>query len=277
MKNLFIVLVGLVLAFSACAKKDYVVTIKTSYGDIKVILYDQTPLHKENFIKLAQNGDYDSTIFHRVIENFMIQGGDVNAKPGNEKKIDYTIPAEFVDTLLHHKGALAAARRGDNVNPSKASSGSQWYIVQGVVYPEEELTTDMQKINQYVKELMQKPEFSNLQEELTNIYYNEGEAAFNRKLMELKPILEEEFDANFDKDYPEDRTRIYSTIGGTPHLDDEYTVFGRVVEGLEVVDKIAAVKTGAMDKPVEDLYMTMEVEKMSEKKLKKHYRTKLVH
>ena len=102
MKNILFALLGIVLTFSACAKKDYVVTIKTSYGDIKVILYDQTPKHKENFLKLAKSGDYDSTVFHRIIKNFMIQGGDVNAKEGNENKIDYTIPAEFVDSLFHH-------------------------------------------------------------------------------------------------------------------------------------------------------------------------------
>jgi len=271
MKNILFILTGLILTLSACAKKDYLVTIKTSYGDIKVMLYDQTPEHKANFIKLAEHGDYDSTIFHRVIKNFMIQGGDVNARPGNENTIDYTIPAEFVDTLTHQKGALAAARMGDNVNPAKASSGSQWYIVQGIVYAPEELTTDMQKINRYLKELIQKPEYGNLQEELTNIYYNEGEKAFNKKLIELKPTLENEFNETFDIEFPEDRLNIYTTIGGTPHLDDEYTVFGRVVEGLDVVDKIAAVETGAMDKPVEDVYMIMEVEEISIKKLHKLY------
>jgi len=274
LKNIVFLLIGITITLSACAKKDYLVTIKTSYGDMKIILYDQTPQHKENFIKLAKNGDYDSTIFHRVIGDFMIQGGDVNAKPGNENKIDYKIPAEFVDTLFHHKGALAAAREGDNRNPTKASSGCQWYIVQGIVYGDGELTTDMAKINKYLKQLIEKPDYTYLQEELSRIYYDEGEAAFNKKLMELKPVLENEFNENFDKDFPKERLELYTTMGGTPHLDDDYTVFGRVVEGLDVIDKIAAVETGRMDKPVEDVFMTVEVETISKKKFMKLYGTK---
>jgi len=274
LKNIVFLLIGITITLSACAKKDYLVTIKTSYGDMKIILYDQTPQHKENFIKLAKNGDYDSTIFHRVMGDFMIQGGDVNAKPGNENKIDYKIPAEFVDTLFHHKGALAAAREGDNRNPTKASSGCQWYIVQGIVYGDGELTTDMAKINKYLKQLIEKPDYTYLQEELSRIYYDEGEAAFNKKLMELKPVLENEFNENFDKDFPKERLELYTTMGGTPHLDDDYTVFGRVVEGLDVIDKIAAVETGRMDKPVEDVFMTVEVETISKKKFMKLYGTK---
>ncbi len=125
MKKLFILLsvMTVMLSLSSCEKKDYLVTIKTKFGDIMVILYDQTPKHKENFLKLAKSGDYDSTIFHRVIRDFMVQGGDVNAKPGNKNKIDYTLPAEFVDTLFHRRGALAAARQPDNINPKKESSG----------------------------------------------------------------------------------------------------------------------------------------------------------
>jgi len=274
MKYSIILLFGLTLTFSACAKKDYLITIKTGYGDMKVILYDQTPQHKENFLKLAQNGDYDSTIFHRVIQGFMIQGGDLSTKPGTEKDVDYKIPAEFVDSLFHHKGALAAAREGDRTNSAKASSGSQWYIVQGKVYAEGELTSDMAKINQYLKQLIQKPEYANLQAELSKIYYEEGEAAFSKKLIELKPVLEEEFNEKFDRDFPSDRLDIYTTIGGADHLDDEYTVFGRVVEGLEVIDKIAAVETAGRDKPVDNVYMTVEVETMNAKKLKKLYGNK---
>ena len=274
MKYTIILFFGLSFTFSACAKKDYLITIKTSYGDMKVILYDQTPQHKENFLKLAKNGDYDSTIFHRVIEGFMIQGGDLSTKPGVEMDADYKIPAEFVDTLFHHKGALAAARQGDRTNPTKASSGSQWYIVQGKVYGEEELTTDLAKVNTFLMKLIEKPEYSNLREDLSKIYYEEGESAFNKKLVEMKPVLEEEFNEKFDKDVPADRVEKYTTIGGADHLDDEYTVFGRVVEGLEVVDKIAAVKTGMRDKPVDEVYMTVEVETVNAKKLRKMYGNK---
>ncbi len=271
MKNIVIAIIGLVLTISACAKKkDYLVTIKTSYGDIKVILYDQTPKHKESFLKLASSGEYDSTLFHRVIKDFMIQGGDVNAKKGNRNKSNTTIPAEFIDTLFHHKGALAAARQGDNINPSK-SSGVQWYIVQGMVYDKEELTTDMQKISKYLKQLMELPEYADLQEELTKIYYEEGQEAYAKKMQDMRPVLEEKFNTTFELDFPADRLKAYTTIGGTPHLDDAYTVFGRVVEGLDVVDKIAAVETASMDKPKEDIFLTMEVEELSIKKMKKLY------
>lgn len=263
-------MLGMVLAISACADKDHVVTIKTSYGNIKVILYDQTPKHKENFLKLAKNGDYDSTTFHRVLNNFMIQGGDVNAKAGNKGKFDYKIPAEFVDTLIHHKGALAAAREPDNMNPEKAS-GSQWYIVQGEVFDEKVLTTDMQKITVHLKKLMVMPEFPGLQEELSKIYYEQGQKAYEAKIMEMVPILEEKFNTTFEKEVPANRLNAYTTVGGTPHLDDAYTVFGRVVEGLEVVDKIAAVTTKAGDRPVEDVFITMEVEEMRVRKLQKLY------
>ena len=270
-RNLVIIALSTVFALSACAKKDYLVTIKTSYGDMKVILYDETPEHKANFLKLAENGDYDSTIFHRIIDGFMIQGGDVNAKPDSENKIDYTIPAEFVKSLFHHKGALAAARQGDQMNPEKKSSGCQWYIVQGIVYDKEQLTTDVQKLNQSLRDLMQVPGYENLQQELSMIYYEQGEKAFNEKMMELKPVCEQEFNVKFDKDFPPDRLEAYTTVGGTPHLDDAYTVFGRVVEGMEVIDKIAAVQTGERDKPVEDIFMTMEVKAMNPKKLQKLY------
>ena len=259
------------LSLSSCEKKDYLVTIKTKFGDIMVILYDQTPKHKENFLKLAKSGDYDSTIFHRVIRDFMVQGGDVNAKPGNKNKIDYTLRAEFVDTLFHRRGALAAARQPDNINPKKESSGCQFYIVQGVVFSPEELTTDMQKVNQYLRKLIEKPEYAGLQDELTKVYYEEGEKAYSKKIVELLPVLEKEFNTGFKKDYPADRLKVYTTVGGTPHLDDAYTVFGQVVEGMEVVNKIAAVKTGKMDKPLEDIYMTMEVKEISPKELKKLY------
>jgi len=271
MKNFIIVALGMALTMSACAKKkEYLVTIKTSYGDMKVVLYNQTPKHKESFLKLAKNGDYDSTTFHRVIKDFMIQGGDVNARPGNKNKTNITIPAEFVDTLIHHKGALAAARQGDNINPNK-ESGPQWYIVQGVVYAENDLTTDMQKISQYMRQLMQMPEYADLQEELSRVYYEEGQEAYGKKMIEMKPVLEEKFNTTFEKDFPADRLEVYTTIGGTPHLDDAYTIFGRVIEGLDVLDKIAAAETASMYKPVEDIFITMEVEEIGLRKFKKLY------
>lgn len=185
------------------------VLIETSMGNMTVMLYDDTPLHRDNFVKLAESGFYEGLLFHRVINNFMIQGGDPmsknaapNARLGNGGP-GYTIPAEIVyPTHFHKKGALAAARTGDNVNPKRESSGSQFYIVQGQKY------TDM-KLDQFEKALG-------------------------------KTFTNKERDA-------------YVTVGGTPHLDNQYTVFGEVVEGLGVVDKIAAVETAPGDRPVEDV------------------------
>ena len=271
MQRLSILMLSLVLLLAGCGEKDQLVTIKTKFGDIKVILYDQTPKHKANFLKLASSGQYDSTLFHRVIQDFMIQGGDINAKPGHDGDIDYTIPAEFVDTLFHRRGALAAARQGDNINPKKESSGDQFYIVQGSKFSREELTTDMQKLGQYIKQLSEMPAYSGVIDTLRNLYEQGGMDAYTKKLLELKPLVEKQFGVSLEKDYPKDRLEAYTTVGGAPHLDDAYTVFGQVVDGMDVVDKIAAVETDQNDKPVDDVYMTMSVESVPVKKLHKLY------
>jgi peptidyl-prolyl cis-trans isomerase B (cyclophilin B) len=251
---------------SACAEKDYVVTISTEIGDMKVILYDETPLHKENFIKLAKSGMYDGTIFHRVIQNFMIQGGDVNAVPGKEESIEYTIPAEFNPALFHHKGALAAARMGDNVNPEKASSGCQFYIVQGTVMNREQLTLDMPKVNQRLNDLlMNYEEYAPYRDTLTMAYQSGDNAFYMASIVKMVPILEEVFNEKFTRDIPEERLEKYTSIGGSPHLDDAYTVFGRVIEGMDVIDKIAAIETEMADKPVNDLPMKVTLQTISKK------------
>jgi len=186
------------------------VRIETQYGHMLVHLYDETPQHRDNFTKLAEEGFYQDLIFHRVISGFMIQGGDPDSRNANATSPlgsggpGYTIPAEINKRLIHKKGALAAARTGDAVNPQKKSSGSQFYIVQGGVQ-----TADM----------------------LTRIEDQKG----------IK--------------YSEEQIKTYTSIGGTPFLDQEYTVFGEVIEGLEVIDKIAAVQTGRADRPAEDVKM----------------------
>ncbi len=179
--------------------------IHTDYGDIKGVLYNDTPKHRDNFVKLVKEGWYDGSYFHRVIQDFMIQGGH-NASG----KVDpgYTVPAEIMPGHFHKKGALAAARMGDNVNPDRESSGSQFYIVQGQVF--NDATLDM---------------------------------------------LEQRTGSTFT----DEQRKAYTTDGGTPHLDGSYTVFGQVADGFDVIDKIAAVKTGQMDRPVEDVKMTIEI------------------
>lgn len=190
---------------------DRIVEIKTDFGVMKVKLYNATPQHRDNFIKLVQAGFYDSLLFHRVIRGFMIQGGDPlskNAQPGvmlGNGDVGYTVPAEFVDSIFHKKGTLCAAR---TENPEKASSGCQFYIVQGQAYTPEQL--NMMEIQRRIK--------------LNDAQKN-----------------------------------IYMTLGGTPFLDHNYTVFGEVIEGLDVIDKIAAVQTAPGDRPVQDVRMYMKV------------------
>lgn len=195
-------------------KTIYYVQIETDYGNMLVKLYNETPQHRDNFLKLVGKGFYDGLIFHRVINHFMIQGGDPesrDAQPGQmlgNGNLGYTLPAEFVPHLFHKKGVLAAARLGDQENPEKASSSCQFYLVQGQVWDEARLSMMVERFG-----------------------------------LKLTP----------------EQIEAYKTIGGTPHLDGSYTVFGEVVEGLEVIDKIAAVPTGMMDRPVEDVKMKMTI------------------
>ena len=193
-------------------QKETIVVIETSQGTIKAKLYNDTPLHRDNFIKLVNEGWYNGSPFHRIIKNFMIQGGqnaDGRMDPG------YTVPAEFRDNHFHKKGALCAARQGDQVNPTKASSGSQFYIVQGQVFDDKKL---------------------------------------------------EIYEERLGKIFSATQRQAYKTVGGTPHLDGDYTVFGEVIQGLDVVDKIAGVKTGYMDVPVEPVTINkITIEKSDDK------------
>lgn len=270
-------LFAIVLLASCATDKDYVVTIKTRHGDMKAILYDETPKHKENFLKLAKDGFYDSVLFHRVIKEFMIQAGDPNSKgaqagarlgsggPG------YTVPAEFSDKLMHEKGALSAARQPDNVNPNKESSGSQFYIVQGKVYSSTELTVDMNKLGMAAQQMMMQPGNDSLKQVLMNIYQTEGGNAYGAKLVELQELISSIMGVEVSGNMSSDRISAYTTVGGAPHLDDQYTVFGKVIEGLEVIDKIADEATDRADRPTNDVLLTMEVEELPKKKITKLY------
>ena len=222
MKYWIVPLLSSLIVFSASAQKDSTikkkdrkrdVLMQTTMGDMVIRLSDSTPLHRDNFLKLVKVGYYDSVLFHRVIKYFMIQGGDPNSKraeagkPLGDGSPGYTVPAEFRKTLFHKKGALAAARMGDNINPSKASSGSQFYIAQGKIFTDAGLDSlETTRLN-------------------------------GRKI-------------------PAEQREVYKTIGGTPHLDQGYTVYGEVVKGLDVIDKIAAVQTSRgqdRDRPLQDV------------------------
>ena len=263
-----------ILSATACtANKDYLVTFHTSYGDMHAVLYDATPRHKKNFIELAQSGRYDSTLFHRVISDFMIQGGDLTTKPSRSPgdTIGYTLPAEFVDTLFHRKGALAAARQGDQINPERASSGSQFYIVQGQTFSEDELVTDMEKLTTAVQQLVQFVDYTDVRDELVALYESGDYEGYTERMLSLKPAVEEKLDVNVDRDYSKERIQVYTQVGGVPHLDDTYTVFGQVIDGLSVIDSIAAQPTGRADKPVEDIFMTVSIEELPKKKITQRY------
>ena len=257
----------LILIQSCAMDKDVLITISTPYGDMKAILYDETPLHKKNFIELSESGKFDSTIFHRVIENFMIQGGDVNLIGDDE--IDYTIPAEFNENLFHRKGEIAAARMGDDVNPDKESSGCQFYIVHGKVYKEEELTLDINALYGGVRRLLQEDEYSDMRQKFVDAQNDPEET--QKLAISLSEVCEEKYGIQIRKNISDDVLKAYTTVGGVPHLDGAYTVFGRIVEGLDVIDKIAAVETGSADKPVEDVPMTFKVERISKEKITKNY------
>tara|TARA_B100000683_G_scaffold37495_1_gene32786 strand:+ start:24316 stop:24966 length:651 start_codon:yes stop_codon:yes gene_type:complete len=214
MRFLLSVFLGFFLSLSVFSQERTTVLISTSFGDMVVELYNETPQHRDNFIKLVRERFYDGTLFHRIIPNFMIQGGDPDSK-GAAPNVQlgnggpgYTIPAEFVDGLFHKKGVLAAARLGDAVNPKKESSGSQFYLVQGQVYSEEKLRS---------------------------------------------------FGLRSGKTYNEEQTKTYGSIGGTPHLDGAYTVFGEVVKGLDVIELIANQKRDKNNRPLNDVKMSISI------------------
>lgn len=250
-------------------EKTCYVLVETPYGNMKIKLYNKTPLHRDNFIKLVEQGFYDSLLFHRVIKDFMIQGGDPDSKNApTDKRLGnggpgYQIPAEFVPELFHKKGALAAAREGDQVNPEKKSSGSQFYIVQGKTFTIDDLMKMEKRINfpkkkQLVFDFINKPENHALKNRLDSLQqiraFNELNAAYNKVAEELEP----EYQKMELFHYSEAQINAYTTIGGTPHLDQNYTVFGEVIEGLNVIDSIAAVQTGTADRPVKNIWMKMK-------------------
>ncbi len=272
MKKILFLITNLLL-FVACGNKnkDYLVTIKTSYGDMKVLLYEETPLHKENFLELSRSGKFDSTMFHRVIQNFMLQGGDIYEKEGTQEPEDSKIPAEIVDELFHKKGELAAARQGDHMNPDRLSSSSQFYIVHGKVWSAEELTVDTYKLNQAMSAMLQQEGYDSLRGIFLELQNAKEFDKMTKLGMDHKDEVERVMNVELDKDFDGIRLAAYTTVGGTPHLDKDYTVFGRVVEGLDVIDKIASVQTSMGDRPVQPIYMTMEVEKVKKKEITKKY------
>lgn len=262
------------------AGNDYLITIKTNYGNMVAILYDETPKHKENFIKLAKEHYFDSLLFHRVMEGFMIQGGDPDSKHAEAGKHlgmggpDYTVEAEFNPKFFHEKGALSAARLGDQQNPTKASSGSQFYIVQGRIVPSDEtdgIRINQSQLNTAFQQILQNPANQPLVDSLNQIYMSGDMKAYQKKIYSLVPRIEKQTGMKIYKEVPQAMIEAYSTVGGAPHLDGEYTVFGKVISGLDVVDKIAALPRDDNDRPMEDVRMVVIVEEVPRKDIAKKY------
>lgn len=240
-------------------EKRTLVKLETTMGNITVALYNETPKHRDNFIKLVKEGVYDSTLFHRVIKQFMIQAGDPDSKNASDTAmlgsgdVGYTIPAEFNPKFFHKKGVLAAARQGDDVNPEKASSGCQFYIVTGRKFTEPQLLGMENKINEQREEAL----FDSLARQHMKEIYKMRKAGDNAGLLELQDTLEVQARELADKEekfrFTPEQIKAYSTIGGAPHLDGSYTVFGEVTEGMEVVDNIEIAKTNRADRPIENI------------------------
>lgn len=245
------------------------VKIDTSLGEITVRLYDETPLHRDNFVKLVKEGYFDGMLFHRVIRDFMIQGGDPDSKtasPGQSLGTGgpgYTIEAEIRKDLFHKRGALAAARQGDQVNPQRRSSGSQFYIVWGQIYKEGQLRQlskqmEMQQMQQIFDTLAMEH-----RDEVLRLRKERNHAGLQELQDKLVAETEAKFKAMKEKGeisgLSDEQIRIYTTVGGTPHLDGQYTVFGEVVEGLDIVEKIQDAETSSSDRPEEDIKMTIAV------------------
>lgn len=235
------------------------VKFETTEGNITIKLYNETPKHRDNFIKLVKNGTYDSTLFHRVIKNFMIQAGDPKSKDAADTAmlgngdVGYTIPAEINPKFFHCRGVLAAARQSDEVNPKRESSGCQFYIVTGRKFSEAQLIDLENQLNESrVGEV-----FNELARKHMKEIYKMRRAGDNDGLLELQDKLEAEARAQVDKEpalqFSKEQVQAYTTVGGAPHLDGAYTVFGEVTEGMDVVDKIGNAKTGRADRPVTNI------------------------
>ena len=241
------------------------VLIKTTEGDIKVRLYDETPQHRDNFLKLAKEGYFDGTLFHRVIKDFMIQGGDPDSKGAPSDRMlgmggpDYTLPAEILPQLVHKRGALAAARQGDEVNPERRSSGSQFYIVWGKTYKQNEL----KQMEKQMGMQMEQNIFNQLAKEHHDEIMNFRRNRDRESLMKLQDeLVDETKKLCKEQGYPkftEEQQNAYTEVGGTPFLDNQYTVFGEVEEGLDVVEKIQNCETMRGDRPKEDISMQVSI------------------
>ena len=276
MKKLVLVIVAFLLAGSLFARtgKEPIILITTTYGDITIKLFKETPLHTRNFVKLVKQGYLNETLFHRVIKDFMIQGGDPDSKKAIPGQLlgnggpKYTIPFEYVPAYFHRKGMVAAAREGDEENPLRASSASQFYIVVGKVYDDAGLDAAEKRINTMQKaNLMYSYIASNatLKDRLAEHKKNDT-ADFNRQMKQLNDVADSLYKEQKPYVIPAYEREIYKTIGGVPRLDASYTIFGEVLEGLDVAEKISKAATDSNDRPTENIVMKVRILKGKELK-----------
>jgi cyclophilin family peptidyl-prolyl cis-trans isomerase len=271
MKHL-ILLSALALLLVSCSTKpkDNIVAIHTPYGVIEVKLYDKTPQHHDNFMKLVESHFFDSTLFHRVIQGFMIQAGDPDSKNAREGQLlgdgdtNYRIPAEFVEEYLNKRGALAAARESDDENPNKESSACQFYIVQGKKFTDAGLDSAEHKRERYTKSFILIDILKNNKDSIElkkfQKFMEQGDVT---NIYQMLDKYHEPVDAKYAKTKPwrltPEQREVYKTVGGAPHLDGAYTVFGEVISGMDIVDKIAAVQCDTNDRPLKDIRLWMEI------------------
>jgi cyclophilin family peptidyl-prolyl cis-trans isomerase len=254
----FLILFSLLFIISCKAQRgneNTIVSINTTLGNIKIKLYDETPVHRDNFIRLVKSGFYDDISFHRIIKSFMIQAGDpstkTNIQPNSPDSLkSYTIPAEFNNKYFHKKGALAAARQSNDINPQMRSSGTQFYIVEGVTLNDYELNQSEQRINSNLKQTR----FNEFMSQVSDSLRKSGQTLSDAEIQQIASVKMYNYLSTY-KDYKisDEQRNVYKTLGGTPRLDGTYTVFGEVVEGLSVVDKIAEAATDSNDKPLNDI------------------------
>ena len=259
-------------------KTDDLVIVNTKFGEIHILLFDDTPEHKKNFLKLAREGFYDSTTFHRVIKDFMIQGGDPYTKDDNPYNDGnggpgYTLPAEIHKHHIHTRGAVAAARKD---NPEKRSGGSQFYIIQGKETKREQLKKltdryEAAEVSKKFQEMLQQEGNDSLKAKILELQKAHNYQGLQHLVQDSKPLLEKQFGPLTDYSYTEEQLDAYEELGGSPHLDRSYTVFGTVLRGLNVIDSVAVTKVDRRDRPTENIYMTVEVKTMKRKKIQKEY------
>lgn len=259
-------LMGITMMMVSCQTPEKKVLIKTPYGNMKVKLYDETPQHRDNFIKLVQESYFDSLLFHRAIEGFMIQGGDPESRGAEEGKRlgnggpGYTLPAEIdYPKYFHKKGVLAAARQGDQVNPEKRSSGSQFYIVQGKTFTPEGLDSLETSLAERRLQGRMYDLITPYQDSLMAMQQRGDQEGFQALIKTIEQQAGKELEGEPEVTIPKEIRDVYTTIGGVPFLDQSYTVFGEVEEGLEVIDKIAALATDPYDRPLQNVPMSMEI------------------